>query len=267
MKFTILGANGFLGSNIKNHLLENNFECYTPNIKKEDISNKSLGHVIYSIGTVDFSNINKIVESNVCILKKIIDNSNFDSFLFISSARFYNNSKTTIETEKIEIDVNNKNNLYDLAKLLGESYCLSSKKENIRIVRPSLVIGTNTPKNLFLPSIILDAISKGKITLRSSLESQRDYLRIQDFVKLIPEISLRGKEKIYNVAHGKNIKTKNIVDKIIKLTNCSVDVAPNSPINSSINVNIDRIKNEFNFKSESILSELENLITYYQKDL
>ena len=198
---------------------------------------------------------------------KKIDTSKFNSFLFISSARFYNNSKTTIETEKIKIDVNDKNSLYDISKLLGESYCLSSKKENIRIVRPSLVIGTDTPKNLFLPSIILDAISKGKITLHSSLESQRDYLRIQDFVKLIPEISLRGKEKIYNISHYKNIKTKNIVDEIIKLTNCSVEVVPNSLINSSVDVNIDRIKNEFNFKSESILFELENLIKYYQKSL
>ena len=101
---------------------------------------------------------------------KKIDTSNFNSFLFISSTRFYNNSKTTIETEKIEIDVNDKNSLYDISKLLGESYC-------------------------------------------------------------------------------------------------SVEVVPNSPINSSVDVNIDRIKNEFNFKSESILSELENLITYYQKDL
>ena len=267
MKFTILGANGFLGSNIKNHLLENNFECYTPNIRKEDISNKSLGHVIYAVGSVDFMNINKIVESHVCTLKNILDNCNFESFLYISTGRFYRNSKSTIETEKIEIDINDKSNLYDISKLLGESYCLSSKKENIRIIRPSLVIGIDTPKSLFLPSIILDAILKGKITLRSALESQRDYLRIEDFVKIIPEISLRGKEKIYNISHGKNTKTKEIVDEIIKLTNCSVDVVENSPDNSSPEINIDRIKNEFNFKSESILSELKNLITNYQKSL
>ena len=86
---------------------------------------------------------------------KKIDTSNFNSFLFISSTRFYNNSKITIETEKIEIDINDKSNLYDISKLLGESYCLSSKKENIRIIRPSLVIGIDTPKSLFLPSIIL----------------------------------------------------------------------------------------------------------------
>jgi nucleoside-diphosphate-sugar epimerase len=267
MKFTILGANGFLGSNIKNHLLENNFECYMPNIRKEDISNKSLGHVIYAVGSVDFMNINKIVESHVCTLKNILDNCNFESFLYISTGRFYRNSKSTIETEKIEIDMNDKSNLYDISKLLGESYCLSSKKENIRIIRPSLVIGTNTPKNLFLPSIILDALLKGEITLNSSLESQRDYIRIQDFVKIIPDISLKGKEKIYNIAHGKNIKTKDIVNEIVKLTDCSVNVIKNSPQNSSPEINIDRIKNEFNFKSKSILTELENLIAHYQKTL
>jgi nucleoside-diphosphate-sugar epimerase len=267
MKFTILGANGFLGSSIKNHLLENHFECYAPDIRKEDISKKSLGHVIYSVGTVDFTNINKIVESHVCTLKNILDNYNFESFLYISTGRFYRNAKSTMETEKIEIDVNDKSNLYDISKLLGESYCLSSKKENIRIVRPSLVIGTNTPKSLFLPSIIFDALSKGKITLHSALESQRDYLRIQDFVKIIPEISLGGKEKIYNIADGKNIKTKDFINEIVKLTNCSVEVVKNSPNNSSPEINIDRIKNEFNFKSKSVLSELESLITNYKKFL
>lgn len=267
MKFTILGSTGFLGSNIHNHLLNSNFECYAPDIRKEEISGKHLGHVIYSIGTVDFQNINKIVETHVCILKRILDNCNFDSFLYISTGRFYRNSKLTNEIEDIKINPNDSSQLYDISKLLGESYCLSSTKKNIRIVRPSLIVGYNAPQTLFLPSIIIDAISKGEINLHSSLESQRDYLRIQDFVKVIPEIALRGTEKIYNIAYGKNTKTKEIVDKIVSLTNCSVKVIENSTHYSFPEINIERIQNEFNFKPESVLRELKNIVSYYRKSL
>ena len=99
------------------------------------------------------------------------------------------------------------------------------------------------------------------------MESQRDYLRIQDFVKIIPEIALRGTEKIYNIAYGKNTNTKEIVDEIVSLTNCSVKVTENSTQYSFPEINIERIQNEFNFKPESVLKELKNIVSYYKKSL
>ena len=48
MKFTVFGANGFIGSHLVDHLKKNHFECSTPDIRSDDISNKSLGHIIYA---------------------------------------------------------------------------------------------------------------------------------------------------------------------------------------------------------------------------
>ncbi len=264
MKFTILGSTGFLGSHITNYLEEKNFECYTPDIRKENITKKHLGHVVYSIGSVDFNNPHKIVQAHTSILNDVLKNSNFDSFLYISTSRFYRNSKSTDEYGDIKINPTDGNQLYDLSKLLGESICISSNRKNVRIVRPSNIIGKNSPRSLFLPSIILDALSKGQISLHSSLESERDYLHVDDFVKIIPDISLKGKSQIYNIAHGKNITTQKIVDEILRITNCSLKIDTNSPIHHFPKINIKQIQNEFSFKSTSILDNFEKIIDHYK---
>ncbi len=95
-------------------------------------------------------------------------------------------------------------------------------------------------------------IKENKITLHSSLESERDYIHIDDVVKLIPDIIHKGKENIYNIASGRNIKNKEIVDEISKMTGCEIEVEENSPIYSSPNISIDKIKSEFQFSASSI---------------
>jgi nucleoside-diphosphate-sugar epimerase len=264
MKFTVLGASGFLGSHIVNYLQKNNFNYDAPDIRKENITSTSLGHVIYSIGTVDFSDPSKNVETHTCILNDILQNNNFDSLLYISTGRIYYNSKSTTEESDILVSSTDKNRIYNLSKLTGESLCLSSENKNIKIIRPSNITGIKTPTSLFIPSIINDAIKKHRISLQSSLDTQRDYLAVNDFVKILPEIILNGKHRIYNVAHGTNTKTKEIVDEITKNIDCEVHVALNAPDHSFPSIDISRIQNEFNFKSQSIINELKTIIEYYK---
>jgi nucleoside-diphosphate-sugar epimerase len=266
MKFTVFGANGFIGSHLADHLKKNHFECSTPDIRSDNISDKSLGHVIYAVGNVEISgDASKMVDAHVCKLNQIISNSSYESLLYISSSRLYHNSSSTNEDSSMMINPLEQNELYNISKILGESLCLSSKKDNIRIVRPSNVIGVRAPKVLFLPSIIIDAITKNKIQLHSSLDSERDYIHINDLVKIIPEISLKGKNKIYNLAYGKNIKTKQVVDEISRITGCSIIVDENATKHSFPEINIERIKNEFNFKPSLFLDDLENIIKFYHE--
>ncbi len=80
LEFTILGSSGFIGSNISKTLKNKNFDCYTPDVRKESLDGKNLGNVIYSLGVSDFRNKPlETIDAHICILNKILKNCNFDS--------------------------------------------------------------------------------------------------------------------------------------------------------------------------------------------
>jgi nucleoside-diphosphate-sugar epimerase len=139
------------------------------------------------------------------------------------------------------------------------------KTYNIKVVRLSNVCGNNFHSHLFLPSIIRSAVDEGKISIRSSLQSQKDYIHIDDVVKILQKISLAGKFSTYNIAYGKNLKTAEIIDKIKQITNCKVNILPDAPEYSFPQISIERLKSEFNFSPISVLDKIEEMINEYFK--
>lgn len=267
-KFTIMGSSGFIGSHLVNYLEKNNFECQTFDIRKQKIPNTDLGNVIYCLGESDF--LNKpfdTIESHVCHLNSILKDGIFESFLYLSSGRFYYNATSTDEKTPILINPTEPNDLYNISKIMGESLCYVLKNPHVRIVRMSNVTGPNSPSNLFIPSIIKDALENNKISLHSSLESEKDYIYITDVVDLLTRISLHGQSNHYNLASGYNTKSKDIVNIISKLTNCEIYVDENAKPFSSATISINKIKNEFNFQPISILEKIPELVNEMKKQL
>lgn len=266
MKFSVFGSNGFIGSNVVQHLIKNNFEYKTPDIKKDNLLNEDLGHVIYCLGITNvLKNPYRAVDAHVCMLKKILEKGKFDSFLYLSSTRIYNNNSVTNEETDILVNPLNQNELYNISKILGESICVASGRENVRIVRLSNVTGNNFFSHLFIPSIIRDAVEKNEITLHSTLDSEKDYIHINDVVQLLLEIIIRGKYTTYNIANGINTKSKEILDEISRVTNCKIKVVENGKYSSTPKISIERIREEFDFQPKSIISKLENIIKSYQE--
>jgi nucleoside-diphosphate-sugar epimerase len=148
---------------------------------------------------------------------------------------------------------------------MGESLCISSKKPNVKIIRPSNVTGKLCPPNLFIPSIIQDAIKNNKIILRSSLDSEKDFIHVDDLVRIIPKIIHEGKSNIYNIASGKNTTTRDLINEISKLTNCDIEVVSNVQPYSSPVISIDRLKAEFNFVPEPIIPRISEIVEHYRK--
>ncbi len=265
IKFTILGASGFIGSNISKVLRNQNNECYTPNIRNESLKNQNLGHVIYSLGVSDFvNNPLQAIDAHVCILNDILKNYDFDSLLYISSGRMYYNMNSTLEENSISVNPNMKNELYNISKLQGESLCMSMNNSKIKIIRPSNVVGISAPSNLFIPSLIKEALETGKIILHSTLGSEKDYVYVNDLVELIPKIISSDKFQIYNIASGYNTTSETIINEIIRLTNCELEIAPDAKQFSSGQINIDRIKNEFGFIPTKIIDKIEELVKFYK---
>jgi len=262
MKFSVFGSNGFIGSNMVNFLKSQKIECDTLELNDEKIFERPLGHVIYCIGiTADFrERPYDTVESHVCLLHKILKKCNFNSFLYLSSTRIYSNSSSTNEDTELSVNPNKFEDLYNISKIMGESLCLVSSKPNVRIARLSNVVGNYLNTNDFLSSLIHDAVVKKKILLHTTLESEKDYAYIDDVVKILPKISLQGKEKLYNIASGKNTKVIEIINEIKRITNCEVNFASNASEQSFPRINIKRIQDEFNFLPVSFLFRLKEMI-------
>jgi len=266
MKYTILGSNGFIGKELTSYLEEKGQECFTPEIRETNLEGMDLGHVIYSAGVPNFMERPfDAVDAHVCKLKKILQNSNFESLIYFSGGRVYNKMKATNEEEDLIFNPLDKNDLYGISKIMGESICIASENPRVHIVRLTNVTGNNFTSHLFLPSIIRDAITKNKIKVFTSLSSKKDYVYIDDVLELIPKIGLSGKNKIYNVASGKNIESGKLINKISEITGCDVEVSPESKEYSFPETSISRIKEEFDFHPTNVLDKIEYMVEEFRK--
>ena len=266
LRFTIIGSKGFIGSNLVTYLKSKGHECFTPEIRTDDLTGKNLGNVIFAIGVSNFIETPfDTIDAHVCSLTKILKTTEFDSFLYFSSGRMYYNTNTTKEDQSLSVNSTNLNDLYNISKAMGESICLSSKKNNVRIVRPSNVTGSDFSSNLFIPSILRDAVDKGKISIRSTLDSEKDYVYIDDVVKIATEISIHGKDSIYNIAYGRNTRSDEIINEILKYTDSKLEIEPNATKFSSPTISIDKIRDEFGFEPTPIIPKIAKMIEGYKK--
>ena len=266
MKFTIIGSKGFIGSNLLRYLESQGHECFSPEIRTDDLSDVNLGNVIFAIGVSNFiERPFDAVNAHVCSLTKILQTTKFDSFLYFSSGRLYYNGTSTNEEDPILVNPTNLDDIYNISKIMGESICLTSKKENVRIIRPSNVTGSDYSSKLFIPSILRDAVDKGKISIRSTLESEKDYVFIDDVVKIASEISIHGKDSIYNIAYGKNTSSNEIINEILKHTNSKLEIQKNPTSFSFPTISIDKIRNEFGFQPTPIIPKIAKMIDDYKE--
>lgn len=265
--FSIFGSEGFIGSQLIKYLEEKQYKYETIDVDDEKIFDKTFGDIIYCIGiTSDFRNRPfDTVESHVCLLQRILEKCKFNSLLYLSSSRVYLNSKSTKENDDLVVNPNEFENIYNISKLMGESICISSKKQGVRIVRLSNVIGNNLKHEDFLPSIIFDALSEKKIRLNLDLSSEKDYVHVDDVVKLLPEISLHGKQRIYNIASGKNTKIQEIIKKLEDIIEYKIQVFNGGKKQSFLKIDIKNIQDEFNFKPINFLDKLEEIIEFQKK--
>lgn len=266
MKYTILGS-GFIGTNLKMYLQNQSIDCFLPQRDYSFVKNQNLGHVIYAIGlTADFrTRPMETVKAHVCKLIEVLENSSFESFLYLSSTRVYNGSKSGDELTLLNVNPADFSDLYNISKLMGEAVCLAVPNEKIRIVRLSNVIGNDFNSDNFLFSLIKDAVSKGEIKLGLPADSAKDYIVIDDVVSLIQLISMKGVKRMYNVASGQPLSNKQLADEIRKYTNCKVEFpkivnALNFPV-----IQTERIKEEFLYSPRHILPEIKLLIEKFKK--
>ena len=264
---TIFGGLGFIGSHLHRNLEEAGLPC--PIVSKGDsLPSGNLGNVYYCAGvTSDFrSRPFDTIDAHVSSLANVLKNCEYTSFLYLSSARIYRHSSITTEDAKFTIDPHDPENLVDISKLAGESLCLSVDNEKVRIVRLSNVFGNDFFSKNFLTDLMESAVVKGEINLRSSLDSCKDYVDIENAVDVMQQIAKEGKHRIYNIASGKNTSHKEITHLLKEKTGCNLIVEVNAETTEWPSINIDRISQEFNFKPTCLLEGLGKLVDNFKEN-
>jgi len=270
MKFTIIGSSGFIGSNLVKYLHEQDFQVITitRDTPIESYKNIDCGNVIYCAGiTSDFrTKPFETVEAHVCYLQKILQTLNFESFIYLSSTRVYKSNNDCSEEADIKVNSNNPDYIYNISKLMGESLCLTLPSKNIKVLRLSNVCGYNYNSGDFIYLLLKDALINKKIILNTTLNSSKDYISINDVIKLITKISIEGKEKIYNIASGNNINNQEIIDILKTFIYFTVEVNENAQEIIFPQINIEKIKKEFNFHPKNVLNTIENIVNIRLKE-
>lgn len=267
MRITVLGASGFIGSHLADYLQKKQIDYWAPDRDDPAIYKRNLGHIIYCIGlTADFrTRPFDTVDAHVCFLINVLKQCKFNSFLYISSTRLYGvGDGIAQEEDAIKVQPLDFNYLYNISKVMGESICFATGNDKVRVARLSNVYGYDAKSENFIPSLIRDALINKKILLHISLDSEKDYINVEDVISILPEIAVHGRHKIYNVASGKNTVNSQIVKILSCMTGCIVEVDKNAKRVCYSNICISRVKEEFVFSPTRITDDLNKLVNMYK---
>ena len=276
MKYTILGAQGFIGSHVAAMGRSWGYDVFTPD-RSEDLRGRDLGHVVYAIGvTADFrTRPYDTVVAHVTRLQEILTESQFDSLVYLSSTRVYSRSASvTGHTALAAVDEStitpvlshDPDDLYNLTKLLGESVTLLSWPR-AKIARLSNVLGPDFTSDNFVVSVVRDSLKQGRVVLRSALGSAKDYISIEDVARVILMLCTRGERKIYNVASGVNTTHETIVQLVQELTSAEFSVENGSPEVSFPRISTSALVTDLGFTFQSVETMLPQLVSDFRSHL
>ena len=259
--FTILGGSGFIGTHLRKYLEGKGYKVFSPSRSEMNSLPHELGHVIYAVGlTGDFrQRLIETVDAHVNLLAKIIYDNKFSSFLYLSSARVYSGVISAgAVNEDVQIPVRpGPDAVYDLSKLLGESFCLMQDNPSVRVVRLSNVYGYGQSRHTFLQMLIDEINEKGGVEIREAPDSGKDYVSVNDVVVALEKIALHGLERTYNVASGELVTHEELSRVLARLSGAKITFADGGAVRRFPLISVERLVSEFGWAPQSILRGLD----------
>jgi nucleoside-diphosphate-sugar epimerase len=267
MTFTVIGASGFIGAAVAARLERIGEDVHCPIRETAELFARPLGHVICAAGiTADFrTRPFDTLRANTSLIADVLEKADFTSLVYLSSARIYRHAEYPGEDAAIFLRPSDPEDLYDFTKLTGEALCHASNRGNVRIVRLTNVVGPNFRSNDFLFDLIRSACDDGVINLRTGLRSEKDYVRLDDVLDLLPLIAVSGRHACYNLGGGCNLSHADIVEAITSRGDVRVNVAEKAPDIVFPRISIARLADEFDFRPRPLVDYIASLVDDYRK--
>jgi len=271
-KLLILGVNGFIGRNLAEHFSKNkNFITYgtyrnkKPKIKnvffyKVDLINKdnfkkvfNNKHIVINCAAITSGAKDIVSKPYIHVTDNNIINSNVisESFqkkvghlIMLSCTLMYKSSSKKIKEENLDLNKEIYSKYFGGAwmKLYMEKMTeffsrISNKK--FTVIRHSNLYGPHDKFDLFKSHVFGASInkaytSKKKLIVLGDGSEKRDLLYIEDFIKFIELVikNQKNKFRLYNCGSGEYVSIKNLVKKILKISNKNLAIVYNKKFNS-----------------------------------
>ena len=256
MSATVLGDTGFIGRQLARVWRASGEQCWLPEKGSLEIFKRPLGCVYFCIGlTADFrTRPFDTVDAHVGVLRQVLEMANFEKLVYLSSTRVYAGSPAAKEDQALTVRSFQPDSLYDLSKLLGESLALSSGR-NCTVARLSNVVGANMGSTNFLGSLMNEARRTGAVHFKTNLQSEKDYIWIDDAINGLIAISKKGPCSIYNIAAGINVRHDTIAN-LMAANGISVLVDEQAPSITFPTISIEKLFTETGFMPAPIIPRL-----------
>lgn len=267
MRYTVLGAEGFIGQALSRWLHSRGYEVHTParHLTLTELCASLRGNVIYCIGvTADFrSRPWDTIDAHVGVLRHILEKGQFASLTYLSSTRVYFGCDIGQEEAPLTVKPETPDQLYNLSKLMGESLCHIAHRPDrpVRVVRLSNVIGNDLKSDNFIYALLQEALKTGIIHLKDNLDSAKDYISLTDVTGMLELIASRGRSRCYNLASGHKTFHGEIAKAITDLTGAQVHVAFGAPRLDFPVIDMSRLRKEFNFTPQSPMKYFTDFLT------
>ncbi len=290
----LIGGSGFLGLNLikslknnKNYRITSVSRTRPKNLKKNknfsfikaDLSNfnqmkkslkrKKFNFIINFGGNINHDNQKQIEKSHFKLCSNLVrffSKKKIDLFIQAGSSMEYGSTKSpNYENFKCK-----PKSYYGISKLKS-TQLLKKSGLNYIVLRLYQIYGPHQKINRLIPIAINQLLNNKDFNVSSGIQS-RDFLYVDDFIKLIKKILISKKplRGVFNVGSGKPFTVKQILEKIKKLIklgkiNYNVVKMKKSETKKSY-PNVKKIKKIFNWKSNTNLDAgLKKTIKFYEK--
>jgi len=262
---TVLGASGFIGSHLSAELERRGHEVATP-ARDADLTGEDLGTVFYCIGLTGDARRRPLeaVEAHVVKLSEVLRRGRFDQLVYLSSTRLYLGARTGREDEALRVDPADPGHLFNLSKAAGESLVLEGERPG-RVARLSNVYGPDWESESFLPTILTAACRDGAVTILDAPESAKDYVHVEDAVAALIGIATDGKERVYNVASGRNVSHGEIADELARLTGALIEFGADPAAIVFPPIDTARLRSDLAFSPRMLLEDLPELVEDFRR--
>lgn len=257
MTWTVVGARGFIGSAFVRRLRSEGEDVVELTHQQALAFEGDLGDVVYASGIAWDADKrpDDALRMHVHVPKDLLRKSP-RSFVYLSSTRVYGDSPDTEESAPLRVAAGD---VYAATKAAGESVVLADPRPAMRVVRLSNVYGASFSSGLMLSDFLRQAATSGKIVVRSSSNSEKDHVSVDDVVVVTLSIARSGRGRIYNVAAGRNTRQGDVLRAIAAASGCELVEPSEAPVVAFAPIDVRRVAGEFGFAARDVLDDIPNL--------
>lgn len=243
-RILVTGAGGWIGRAVVARLRDNgmNVRCAHRTTAEVDLANEAAASDVVIHAGSGYSNARRdVVEGGlahvIAVARGCARTEN--AVVFLSSAKVYGWAPDSSEHGR---DCNEDSmcrgaDHFAVGKLVAEEV-LSSAAQRCIVLRISNVYGRDTPAKYAFGTMLLSAMTRGRIKLDCTGESRRDLVHFDDVVTIIEaatSAALRDEtpgRRTYNVASGRLTSLIEVANTVAEATDAVVETVGNVPISS-----------------------------------